>query len=94
MSRKDFYFCEATLRGPISGLTSTLRTYVIAAAQDEAIAITARQTEGVLPAGWEVADISAIAFQRDLLERVAEEVLGWERPGIAHEIDAADKPIA
>jgi hypothetical protein len=94
MSRKEFYFCEATLRGPISGLTSTLRTYVIAANQDEAIAITAGQTEGILPAGWEIADITAIAFQQDLLERVAEEVLGWERPGTTHEIDEADKPIA
>ena len=80
MSRKDFYFCEATLRGPVSGLTSTFRTYTIAAGTDEAVAITTAQAEGILPAGWEIADISALPFQKDLLERVAEEVLGWERP--------------
>jgi hypothetical protein len=79
-SRKGFYFCEATLKGPISGFTSTFRTYAIAADQDEAIAIAMARAEGVLPAGWEIAAISAIAFQRDLLEQVAEEVLGWERP--------------
>lgn len=80
MSRKDFYFCEATLKGPISGFTSTFRTYAIAADQDEAVAIITARAEGVLPAGWEITDISAIPFQRDLLEKVAEEVLGWERP--------------
>jgi hypothetical protein len=80
VSRKDFYFCEATLKGPISGFTSTFRTYIIAAGTDEAIAVTTARAEGVLPAGWEIADISAIPFQRDLLEQVAEEVLGWERP--------------
>ena len=80
MSRKDFYFCEATLKGPVSGFTSTFRTYAIAANTDEAIAIMAARAEGVLPAGWEIAEISALAFQRDLLEQVAEEVLGWERP--------------
>lgn len=80
MNRKEFFFCEATLRGPVSGLTSTFRTYVIAARQDEAVAITGARAEDILPAGWEIAEISAIAFQRDLLEQVAEEVLGWERP--------------
>jgi hypothetical protein len=77
---KDFYFCEATLKGPVSGFTSTFRTYAIAADPDAAVAMTAARTEGLLPAGWEIAGISAIAFQRDLLERVAEEVLGWKRP--------------
>lgn len=80
MSRKDFYFCEATLKGPVSGFTSTFRTYTIAANQDEAVAITTARAEAVLPAGWEIDGISAIPFQRDLLEKVAEEVLGWERP--------------
>jgi hypothetical protein len=80
VSRKDFYFCEATLKGPISGFTSTFRTYTIAADVDEAVAITTARAEGVLPAGWEIVNISAIAFHRDLLEQVAEEVLGWERP--------------
>ena len=80
MSGKDFYFCEATLRGPISGLTSNFRTYVIAADLDEAVAIAAARAEGILPAGWEIAGISAIPFQRELLEQVAEEVLGWKRP--------------
>ena len=80
MSRKDFYFCEATLKGPVSGFTSTFRTYAIAADPDEAVTITTARAEGVLPAGWEIASISALAFQRDLLEQVAEEVLGWERP--------------
>lgn len=78
--RKDFYFCEATLKGPVSGFTSTFRTYVIATSQDEAVAITTARAEDALPAGWEIASISAIPFQRDLLEQVAEEVLGWERP--------------
>jgi hypothetical protein len=77
---KDFYFCEATLKGPISGFTSTFRAYAIAADQDEAIAITVARAEGALPAGWEIASISAVAFQRELLEQVAEEVLGWKRP--------------
>ncbi|MCA1557865.1 MAG: hypothetical protein LC731_04920 [Acidobacteria bacterium] len=80
MSRKDFYFCEATLKGPVSGFTSTFRTYAIAGNQDEAVAITTARAEDVLPAGWEITSISAIPFQRDLLEKVAEEVLGWERP--------------
>lgn len=80
MNGKEFYFCEATLRGPVSGYTSTFRTYVIAAGQDEAIAITSARAEDVLPAGWEIAGISTIPFQRDLLEQVAEEVLGWKRP--------------
>ena len=77
---KDFYFCEATLKGPVSGFTSAFRTYVIAASQDEAVAITSAQAEDILPAGWEIANISAVPFQRDLLEQVAEEVLGWKRP--------------
>lgn len=77
---KDFYFCEATLKGPVSGFTSTFRTYAIAADADEAVAIAAARSEGILPAGWEIAGISATAFQRDLLEQVAEEVLGWKRP--------------
>jgi hypothetical protein len=80
MSRKEFYFCEATLKGPVSGFTSTFRNYTIAANQDEAVAITTARAEDVLPAGWEIAAISAIPFQRELLEQVAEEVLGWERP--------------
>jgi len=80
VSRKDFYFCEATLKGPISGFTTTFRTYAIAADTDEAIAITTTRAEDVLPAGWEIAGISAVPFQRDLLEQVAEEVLGWKRP--------------
>lgn len=80
MSRKDFYFCESTLKGPVSGFTSTFRTYVIAANEDEAVAISTARAEDILPAGWEIAGISAIPFQRDLLEQVAEEVLGWERP--------------
>lgn len=80
MGRKDFYFCEATLKGPISGFTSTYRTYTIAASEEEAVAMTTAQAEDVLPAGWEIAGISAVPFQRDLLERVAQEVLGWERP--------------
>ena len=80
MSVKDFFFCEATLRGPISGFTSTFRTYAIATNIDEAVAITAARAEDVIPAGWEIAGITAIAFQRELLEQVAEEVLGWERP--------------
>jgi hypothetical protein len=80
MSRKDFYFCEATLKGPVSGFTSTFRTYAIAADLDEAIAITTARAEDVLPAGWEISAIVAIPFQRDLLEQVAEDVLGWERP--------------
>lgn len=80
MSRKEFYFCEATLKGPVSGFTSTFRTYVIAADQDEAVAITTVQAEDVLPAGWEISGITTIPFQRDMLEQVAEEVLGWERP--------------
>jgi hypothetical protein len=80
MSRKEFYFCEATLKGPVSGFTSTFRTYAIAADQNEATAITTARAEGVLPAGWEITNISAIPFQRELLEQVAEEVLGWERP--------------
>jgi hypothetical protein len=54
-------------------LTVLPRTY-------EAIAITAARAEDVLPAGWEIAGISAIAFQRELHEQVAEEVVGWERP--------------
>ena len=80
MSSKDFYFCEATLKGPVSGFTSTFRTYAIATDIDEAIAITTARAEGVLPAGWEIATISVLPFQRDLLEQVAEEVLGWKRP--------------
>ena len=80
MSRKDFYFCEATLKGPVSGFTSTFRTYAIAGDVDEALAITAARAEDVLPAGWEIAGVSAIPFQKELLEQVAEEVLGWERP--------------
>ena len=80
MSRKEFYFCEATLKGPVSGFTSTFRTYAIAGGHDEAVAIATARAEGILPAGWEIASISAIPFQRDLLEQVAEEVLGWERP--------------
>jgi hypothetical protein len=79
-SRKEFYFCEATLKGPVSGYTSTFRAYTIAADEDEARAMTAARAEEVLPAGWEIAGISATAFQRELLEQVAEEVLGWERP--------------
>jgi hypothetical protein len=77
---KDFYFCEATLKGPVSGFTSTFRIYAIAADADEAVAIAAARAEGILPAGWEISGISAAAFQRDLLEQVAEEVLGWKRP--------------
>jgi len=80
-SRKEFYFCEATLKGPISGYTSTFRVYAIAASEDEARTITAAQAEEVLPAGWEIASVAVTAFQRELLEKVAEEVLGWERPG-------------
>lgn len=80
MSRKDFYFCEATFKGPVSGFTSTFRTYVIAASEDEAVAITTARAEDVLPPEWEITNVSAIPFQRDLLEQVAEEVLGWERP--------------
>lgn len=80
MSGKDFYLCEATLRGPVSGFTSTFRTYAIAADEDEAVAITTVRAEGVLPDNWEIASVSAIPFQRDLLEQVAEEVLGWDRP--------------
>lgn len=77
---KDFYFCEATLKGPVSGFTSTFRTYAIATDLDEAVTIAAARAEGILPAGWEISGISATAFQRELLEQVAEEVLGWERP--------------
>jgi hypothetical protein len=80
VSEKDFYFCEATLKGPVSGFTTTFRTYAIATDPDEAVAIAAAHAEGILPAGWEISGISAIAFQRDLLEQVAEEVLGWNRP--------------
>ena len=80
MSVKDFYFCEAVLKGPVSGFTSTFRTYAIATSADEAVAIAAARAEGLLPAGWEIASISAVAFQRDLLEQVAVEVLGWKRP--------------
>lgn len=80
MSRKDFYFCEATLKGPVSGFISTFRAFVIAADTDEAVAITTAQAEGVLPAGWEIAGTSATVVQRDLLEQVAEDVLGWKRP--------------
>ena len=77
---KEFYFCEAVLKGPISGYTSNFRAYLIAADEDEARAMTAARAEDVLPAGWEIASISTIPFQRELLEQVAEEVLGWERP--------------
>lgn len=68
------------MTGPISGYTSTFRAYTIAAGEDEARTITAAQVEEVLPAGWEIAGISVIAFERELLEQVAEDVLGWKRP--------------
>jgi hypothetical protein len=61
-------------------LTSDFRIYVIAADVDEAVSIAAARAESILPAGWEIVGVSAIAFQRELLEQVAEEVLGWKRP--------------
>lgn len=79
-ARKEFYFCEATLKGAVSGYTSTFRAYTIAADEDEARTITAAQAEAVLPTGWEIASIAVTVFQRELLEPVAEEVLGWQRP--------------
>ncbi|MDQ3819931.1 MAG: hypothetical protein M3362_19965, partial [Acidobacteriota bacterium] len=59
---KEFYFCEATLKGPISGYTSTFRAYLIASGEDEARAMTAARAEDVLPAGWEIASISTTSF--------------------------------
>jgi hypothetical protein len=76
---KKFYYCTVTVQAP-SGATTNFITYAIAETASEASEIAKQTTAQTFPPGWTVTHTLAIAFQRDLLERVAEEVLGWPRP--------------
>ena len=79
MSDKKFYYCTVTVQAPFGGVTNFI-TYAIAENATEANEIAKQTTSQTFPAGWTITNTLAIAFQRDMLERVAEEVLGWHRP--------------
>lgn len=79
MNDKNFYYCTVTVQAPFGGVTNFI-TYAIAESASEAAETAKQTTSQAFPAGWTVTNTLAIAFQRDLLERVAEEVLGWPRP--------------
>jgi hypothetical protein len=74
-----FYQCNVTIQSAL-GPSSVFITYAIATSVTEAVGIANRSTEQVLPAGWTIVGTFAAALKNELLEEVAERVLGWHRP--------------
>lgn len=79
MSEKKFYFCTVTVQAPF-GANADFVTFVIAESASEAVEIAEQTTAQKFPDGWTITNTLAIALERDMLELVAEEVLGWQRP--------------
>ena len=79
MMSENFYLCTLNIQNP-AGLTTIFVTAAIASTNPEAINIASKQTLAILPAGWSLASGTAGALKTELLEEVAERVLGWHRP--------------
>ena len=76
---KDFYLCFASIQNP-SGAFFQYNTYAIATSSENALAIVNQEIQQQFPAGWTINYTSAGPVARELLEQIAEDVLGWQRP--------------
>lgn len=75
---KNFYYCTVTIQAP-DHLENRI-TFAIATSANQANGLARRDVQATLPEGWAIVDSIAGAIKRDMLEHVAEEVLGWIRP--------------
>jgi hypothetical protein len=69
--------CNVTLQTPVFGGATTFVTYAIASNAKKAVEIAKEAAEKSFPKGWTVTNTFA---KREMLEQVAEEVLGWRKP--------------
>lgn len=79
MERQEFFICNVTFQSPL-GLPCVYTTGAIAPTLAEALRIAETNTQQIMPIGSTVTSVSGGAMNREMLEQVAEKVLGWRRP--------------
>jgi hypothetical protein len=77
----NFYHCTVIMRQDPSGSPIQYLTFEIAESPEQA-ADKARYTAKEQLSGnrWTIDDVHVVPFRREVLEDVAEKVLGWKRP--------------
>jgi hypothetical protein len=77
----NFYHCTVIMRQDSTGSPIHFLTFEIAETAQEAIDKARATAQEQLPGDrWAIDDVNVVPFRREVLEEVAEKVLGWKRP--------------
>lgn len=81
MFELNFYHCTVIMRHDSTGSPIQFLTFEIGETPEEAIdKARAAAQEQLQGSRWNIDDVNVVPFRREVLEEVAEKVLGWKRP--------------
>ena len=81
MFELDFYHCTVIMRHDPTGSPIHFLTFEIAETPQEAIDKARVAAQAQMSGNrWAIDDVNVVPFRREVLEEVAEKVLGWHRP--------------